>query len=183
MSVREGANNAEKVEAVAEKTSGVGDSTDEAVEAPPRAVVARPRLLVAMAIAPKPPAEVPWWASAIGVARIVIKGATAQQSYAADAKNGGTLPRPASRPWNLDAVEATDGGTLMMSTPHRKKNLTWRWRVRLGQGTKTKKKVRSRPQIPRPKRQASAVMIRGKSSRLGKYETRPGYAMVVRLLT
>ena len=53
----------------------------------------------------------------------------------------------------------------------------------MGQGTTTKKKVRSKPQFSRPKRQANVVMVRGTESLLGRWETRPGYAIVVRLLT
>ena len=97
-----------KVEAVAEKMADEGDSTDEAVEAPTRTGVARPRLLVAMTAAPKPPAEVLQCASVIGVAGRAIERVTAWRSYATDAKDGGTLPMPAPRPW-IDEVDATDG--------------------------------------------------------------------------
>ena len=97
---------------MAEKKAGGDDSLDEVEKAPTRPVVARPRLLVAMAAAPKLPAEVLQWASVIGVVRRVIGGATARRSYAADAKDGGTLPMPVPRPW-ADAVDATGGGTLL----------------------------------------------------------------------
>lgn len=42
--------------------------------------------------------------------------------------------------------------------------------------------MRSRPHLPRPKRQAKTVMFRGNGGLLGTYETRPRYAIVVRLL-
>ena len=95
----------------------------EAVKAPARAVVARPRMLVAMPATPKPPTEVPQWASARGVARPAIGGATARRSYATDAKDGGTLPMPAPRLRNIDEVDGTDRRTLLMPAPHRKKKL------------------------------------------------------------
>ena len=77
-----------------EKKADDGDSTYEAVEAPTRTVVARPRLLVVIAAVPKRPAEVLQWASVIGVARRVIGRVTAQRSYVANAKGGGTLSMP-----------------------------------------------------------------------------------------
>ena len=144
-----------KVKAVVGKNADVGDGTDGKVEAPTKEVVARPRLLVAMAAAPKPEAEVPQWASVIDAARRAIGGATARQTFAADAKDEGTLSMPASRqrnidgvdakdegkgtlstpaprPRNIDAVDATDGGTLLTPAPHLMKKLPWRWRVRMG---------------------------------------------------
>ena len=39
-------------------------------------------------------------------------------------RTGGTLPMPAPRPW-IDAVDATDGNTLLMSAPHPKKKLSY----------------------------------------------------------
>ena len=46
----------------------------------------------------------------------------------------------APRPRNIDAVDVTDGGSLLMSAPHRKKKVSWRLQARLGQDTMTKKK-------------------------------------------
>jgi len=113
-----------KVEEMAKKKVDDG-ATDEAVEAPTRTVVARPRLLVAMVTTPKPPAEVLQWASAIGVARRAIGGASVRRSYAVDARDAGTLPMPVPCP-RIDAVDATGWGTLLMSARHRKKKLSWR---------------------------------------------------------
>ena len=144
--------------------------------------MARPRLLVATAAAPKPPAEVPRWVSAIDVARRAIGGAAARRSYAADAKDSNALPMPAPRPRNIDAVDATDGGTLRISALHRKNELSWRLRARLGKDTRTKEKFRSSPQFSRPKRQEGAVTVQKNGSQLGRWEARPGYVIAVRVL-
>ena len=101
-----------KVAAVAEKQTvkkaDDGDSTDEAIEASTRAVVARPRLLVAMTAAPKPLADVHQWPSVIGVVRRTIGRVTARRSYAADAKDGGTLPTPAPRRGSMLSIQRTE---------------------------------------------------------------------------
>ena len=116
------------MEATATEKVDVGDSTDEAVKAQTRTVVARPRLPAAMAAASKPPKVVPPRRDATGVARRAIGRPTARRSYAADAKDGGTLPMSAPRPRRSDATVATDGGTLLISAPRRKKKLCWRCR-------------------------------------------------------
>ena len=148
-------------EAAATKEDDVGESTDEAAKAPTRSVVARPRLPAAIASAPKPPKVVPPRRDATGVARRAIGGPTVRRSYAADAKDGGTLPMSAPRPRRSDAAVARDGGTLLISSPRK---LCWRCRTKMVM-------VRSRLQLSRPMRQASAVMFWsewGKGSRLGR---------------
>ena len=135
-----------KVEAAAKEKVEVGDSKDEAAKAPTRSVVAQPRLPAAIAAAPKPPKVVTPRRDATGVARRAIGRPTARRSYAADAKDGGTLPMSAPRPRRSDATVATDGGTLLISAPRRKKKLCWRCRAT------TVMMVRSRLQLSRPKR-------------------------------
>ena len=112
-----------KVEATATEKVDVGDSTDEAVKAQTRTVVARPRLPAAMAAASKPPKVVPPRRDATGVARRAIGRPTARRSYAADAKDGGTLQMSAPRPQRSDAAVARDGDTLLIPAPRRNRKL------------------------------------------------------------